>query len=82
MPLSWGDLVSVIQGDTYDRPTRHTAGVLDWLRNNEFIGIALRSTYELKINNRCLASRKKSAKNSPEMYLLFVLNPILLIFKV
>ena len=82
MTLSWSDLVRVIQGDTYDGPTRHTAGVLDWLRNNEFLGIALGSTYEPKINKRCLASSKKFAKNGPEMYLLFVLNPVLLIFKV
>ena len=82
MILSWGDLVRVIQGDTYDRPTRHTAGILDWLRNNEFVGIALGSTYESKINKGCLASSKKSAKNDPEMYLLFVLNPVLVIFRV
>ena len=82
MTLLWGDLVRVIQGNTYDRPTRHTAGVLDWLRNNEFTGIALGSTYEPKINKRCLASSKKFAKNRPEMYLLFVLNPVSLIFKV
>ena len=82
MTLSWGDLVRVIQGDTYDRSNRHTAGVLDWLWENEFIGNTLGSTYEPKINKRCLTSNKKSAKNGPEMYLLFVLNPVLLIFNV
>ena len=82
MTLSLGDLVRVIQRDTHDRSTHHTAGVFDWLRNNELIGITLGSTYEPKINKRCLASSKKFVKNDLEMYLLFVLNPVLLIFRV